>query len=280
MTWNVHLFDLGEWTKDETSKAKIIQLIKAENPDVFCFQEFYWDAEDNALPYTALLQQLGYPYVQFSKENSIKKRRMNSAAGKDEVIHIGNVIFSKFPLRNARSFGLGKPGYNMLSSELHVDSSHIFHLNVVHLTSVRFDEEELAYIDEVKHKGVDAQKKEQSKNLLRKLITASAHRSVLANSIDSLKRFMDYPMLFCGDFNDVPGSFAYQKIKGALTDAFSAKGAGLGRTYQKIFPTLRIDYLFYDPAALEAIGYHRPQVDLSDHYPVIVTFRLKDTPSE
>src|SRR5690606_12269478 len=187
---------------------------------------------------------------------------------------IGNVIFSKFPLRNARTFPLGKPGYNMLSAELHVDSSHIFNLNVVHLTSVRLGEEELAYIDQVKHKGVDAQQKEQSKNLLRKLISASAHRSVLANNIDSLKRFMDYPMLFCGDFNDVPGSYAYQKIKGSLADAFSRKGAGLGRTYQKIFPTLRIDYLFYDPDALEVTGYNPPQVDLSDHYPVIVTFRL------
>lgn len=280
MTWNVHLFDLGEWTKDETSKAKIIKLIKAENPDVFCLQEFYWDAADNALPYTSLLQQLGYPYVQFSKENSIKKRRMNSAAGEHEVIDIGNVIFSKFPLRNARSFSLGKPGYNMLSSELHVDSTRIFNLNVVHLTSVRLGEEELAYIDQVKHQGVDAQQREQSKNLLRKLVSASAHRSVLANSVDSLKRFMDYPMIFCGDFNDVPGSFAYQKIKGPLADAFSIKGAGLGRTYQKIFPTLRIDYLFYDPDALEAVGYHRPKVGLSDHYPVIVTLRFKEALAE
>jgi len=275
MTWNVHMFDLGEWTKDETSRAKIIKLIRDESPDVVCLQEFYWDEKETANPYTAILQQLGYPYCKLIQLTQMRKRRMTSQAGKKEIINVGNAIFSKFPLNNEMEYELGKKHYKMLSVEVAVDSSHIFDLNVLHLTSVGFGRKELGYIDEVKNKGMAVQDESQSKSLLKKLINACADRAVLANHIDSLKRFMDYPIIICGDFNDVPGSYAYQKIKGDLTDAFEAKGLGLGRTYRNIFPTLRIDYILFDENALQPIGYSRPNVGLSDHFPVIANFAFK-----
>jgi len=275
MTWNVHLFDLGEWTKDETSKAKIIKLIRAESPDILCLEEFYWDDDESANPYTAIIQQLGYPYVKLVQITQMKKSRMTTQAGKNEVINLGNAIFSKFPLNNETEYALGKKHYKMLSVEVMVDSAHLFNLNVVHLTSVGFGSKEINYINEVKTKGVAGQDEAQSKSLLKKLITACSDHAVLANSIDSLKRFMDYPVIICGDFNDVPGSYAYRKIKGDLADAFEAKGAGLGRTYRNIFPTLRIDYILFDENALKPIGYSRRNVDLSDHFPVIANFALK-----
>jgi endonuclease/exonuclease/phosphatase family metal-dependent hydrolase len=276
MTWNVHMFDLGEWTKDKTSKAKILKLIKEENPDILCLQEFYWDAREDSEPYTAILQQSGYPFVAFSIENSMRKNYITSDASKDDMIHIGHAIFSKYPIRNEKRYPLYNRIYNMLSVEVVIDSGHIFNLNVVHLTSVGFGRKEMKYISEVKSKGVDAQDEDQSKSLLKKLRNASSNRAGLANRIDSLKREMDYPQIICGDFNDVPGSYVYQKVKGKLSDAFTAKGSGLGRTYRHIFPTLRIDYIFYDADALTIKGYNRPDVDLSDHYPVIANFSFKE----
>jgi endonuclease/exonuclease/phosphatase family metal-dependent hydrolase len=276
MTWNVHLFDLGEWTKDKTSKAKILKLIKEESPDILCLQEFYWNEDEDSEPYTAILQQLGYPFVKFSKESGLRKRYITSNAGKKEIIYTGHAIFSKYPLRNEQRYPLSDSLYNMLSVEVVVDNTHTFSLNVVHLTSVGFGRKEMTYIEEVKSKGVDAQDESKSKSLLKKLRDASSDRAGLANKIDSLKRVMDYPQIICGDFNDVPGSYVYNKVKGKLTDIFSAKGSGLGRTYRHIFPTLRIDYIFYDGNALKAEGYKRPNVGLSDHYPVIANFSLKD----
>ncbi|WP_118972161.1 endonuclease/exonuclease/phosphatase family protein [Taibaiella koreensis] len=277
MTWNVHMFDLGEWTKDKAAKVKILKLIKEENPDILCLQEFYWEDQDRSQPYTEILQQLGYPFVAFSEENKMHKGFITSAAGKNELINIGHAIFSKYPLRNQQRYPLFRQTYNMLGVEVVIDSSNIFNLNVVHLTSVGFGRKEMEYISEVKNNGIDAQDESQSKSLLRKLRDAAANRALLANRIDSLKRRMDYPQIICGDFNDVPGSYAYTKVKGKLSDAFTAKGAGLGRTYRHIFPTLRIDYIFYDPAMLKIEGYERPDVDLSDHYPVIASFSLRKT---
>lgn len=277
MTWNVHMFDLGEWTKDKASKAKILKLIKDENPDILCLQEFYWDAKEESEPYTAILQQSGYPFVAFSIENGMRKSYITSDASSGDVIYTGHAIFSKYPLRNEKHYPLSERIYNMLSVEVVIDSSHIFNLNVVHLTSVGFGRQEMKYISDVKSKGVDAQNEDQSKSLLKKLRNASAHRAELANKIDSLKREMDYPQIICGDFNDVPGSYVYHKVKGKLSDAFVVKGTGLGRTYRQIFPTLRIDYILYNSDALTIEGYKRPNVGLSDHYPVIANFSLKES---
>jgi endonuclease/exonuclease/phosphatase family metal-dependent hydrolase len=275
MTWNVHLFDLGEWTKDKASKARILKLIKEENPDILCLQEFYWDAKESAEPYTEILQQLGYPFVEFCEENIMRKNHITSNASNNDIINVGHAVFSKYPLRNTVTYSLFKQTYKMLSVEVVIDSSNIFNLNVVHLTSVGFGRKELDYISKVKEKGVDAQDENQSKSLLKKLRDASASRAKLANNIDSLKREMDYPLIICGDFNDVPGSYVYTKVKGKLYDAFVGKGSGLGRTYRNIAPTLRIDYIFYDKNALKIEGYNRPKVDLSDHYPVIANFSLR-----
>lgn len=275
MTWNVHLFDLGEWTKDKSSKERIIKLIKAENPDILCLQEFYWDNDEDQEPYTQLLQQQGYPYAKFSLESSIKKSIMTSNAGKREKINIGHAIFSKYPLKNERRFPLNNSNYNMLSVNVVVREDRIFSLNVVHLTSVAFGTKEMGYIEDVKSGNPDADREAKSKFLLAKLRRAIEKRAQLANEIDSLKRRMEYPIIICGDFNDVPGSYAYRKVKGDLADAFVAKGRGLGRTYLKIFPTLRIDYILYDDQVLKTEGYDRPNVGLSDHFPVIATFSYR-----
>ncbi len=275
MTWNVHLFDLGEWTKDKSSKERIIRLIKEENPDILCLQEFYRDNDEDQEPYTQLLQQQGYPYAKFSQEHSIRKNFITSKAGKKERINIGHAIFSKYPLKNERQFALDKSNYNMLSVNVVVQEDRIFSLNVIHLTSVAFGNREMGYIEDVKSSSPDADREAKSKFLLAKLRRAIEKRAKLVNEIDSLKRRMEYPIIVCGDFNDVPGSYAYRKVKGDLADAFVAKGTGLGRTYLKIFPTLRIDYILYDDKVLKAEGYDRPKVGLSDHFPVIATFSYR-----
>ncbi len=275
MTWNVHLFDLGEWTKDKASKARIIKLIKEENPDILCLQEFYQDAKEPAEPYTEMLQQLGYPFVSFAMENDMNKSHITTNSGPHDIINVGQAVFSKYPLSKAITYNLFSKTYKMLSVEVAIDSSNIFSLNVIHLTSVGFARQDLDYITKVKEKGVDAQDESQSKSLLKKLRDSSANRALLANRIDSLKREMDYPQIICGDFNDVPGSYVYTKVKGKLSDAFVGKGSGLGRTYHNISPTLRIDYILYDDKALKVEGYHRPDVDLSDHYPVIANFSIR-----
>ena len=65
---------------------------------------------------------------------------------------------------------------------------------------------------------------------------------IVRNQLDS----STYPVIICGDFNDVPNSYTYFRIKGDRKDAFTQAGRGIGRTFWNIAPTLRIDYIMTD----------------------------------
>ncbi len=83
------------------------------------------------------------------------------------------------------------------------------------------------------------------------------------------------PVIVCGDMNDLPASYTYTCMSEGLKDAFLQRGSGLGRTYSRLSPTLRIDYIFYTPMAMRCIGYKAPYTPLSDHIPVIANFQIK-----
>ncbi len=275
MTWNVHLFDLGEWTKDKTTIARILQLIEDESPDVLCMQEYFRDYNDHKLPYTDIIRKSGYNYEAFLVNGQWNKNRMTTKAYEDEIIDVGIMVFSKYPIQNIKKHDLPNTSQGMLSVDVVIDSNKIYNVNVVHLTSVKFGDNEMDYIDDVKSKGLGAEKRDVSKNLAKKLIYASAQRANLANEIEQIKRRKNVPMIICGDFNDMPGSYVYHTIKGDLKDAFVSKGLGIGRTYRQVFPTLRIDYIFYDPKALQSEGFKVFDVGLSDHSPIMANFTLK-----
>ena len=77
-----------------------------------------------------------------------------------------------------------------------------------------------------------------------------------------------YPVIICGDFNDVPNSYAYNTIGKGTHDAFTDKGTGIGRTYAGVSPTLRIDHIFADKH-FNIEQYIRARKKISDHYPLI-----------
>lgn len=83
-----------------------------------------------------------------------------------------------------------------------------------------------------------------------------------------------YPVIYCGDINITPCSYNYRTLKNNLQDAFLAKGFGIGATFYKILPTLRIDVCLAD----KAFSINQCTViskKLSDHYPVITDISWK-----
>src|SRR5699024_7253767 len=77
-----------------------------------------------------------------------------------------------------------------------------------------------------------------------------------------------YPVLVCGDFNDPPNSYSYSSVSDGLKDAFLEKGFGVGRTFRKVSPTLRIDYIFTS-TSIGIVNFNIMHVDYSDHYPIV-----------
>ena len=79
----------------------------------------------------------------------------------------------------------------------------------------------------------------------------------------------DYDKLIvCGDFNDMPISYAYKKMRGNLEDAYASTGFGPGITYHEHLFLFRIDYILHSKN-LKAYKTTVDRVRYSDHYPVL-----------
>ncbi|MBK7959034.1 MAG: hypothetical protein IPK03_13625 [Bacteroidetes bacterium] len=77
--------------------------------------------------------------------------------------------------------------------------------------------------------------------------------------------------IVCGDFNDIPMSYAYQNISKGMQDAFVAKGLGFSKSIDLFIPNLRIDYIFTSNK-FKINSYKVISKNLSDHYPLIISF--------
>ena len=86
-------------------------------------------------------------------------------------------------------------------------------------------------------------------------------------NLEVIKNHMNdspYPIVVCGDFNDTPNSFSYQKIVNGLNDSFLQKGSGFGSTFLGKIPFLRIDYILHSPnVKIQSFTTHKAK--LSDH---------------
>jgi len=72
----------------------------------------------------------------------------------------------------------------------------------------------------------------------------------------------------------VPNSYAYFHIRSKRQDAFLAKDFGIGRTFNAIAPTLRIDYILPDKN-FEVQQFDMVDEDLSDHLMLVTDLSLK-----
>ena len=97
--------------------------------------------------------------------------------------------------------------------------------------------------------------------------------------VQILKNFIEkspYPVILAGDFNSVPNSYEYYTISGVLKDCFLESGTGLATSFHDYKIPIRIDYVF-SSENLKSTEYKVDRSQkLSDHYPVLLKFSLKD----
>lgn len=113
--------------------------------------------------------------------------------------------------------------------------------------------------------------------LLNKLMKASRNRAQQARLVrhlaDSLRQANPEALMFiCGDFNDVPYSYAYLKTRGDMHDAYRDGGFLPTYTYNANRFYFKIDHIFYS-GNINAVRADRRNSKASDHYPLIATFR-------
>lgn len=263
--WNVARF--VEWRRNNNKgsqiRQKMMDLIKEQNADVLCLQEFF--TSSNPVYYDNLhyiIKELGYPYYYFSWDDD----------GGDQWV--GQIIFSRIPILDSGIIRYPKP--SMPESLLYVDlplNKDTVRVYTTHLQSVRFKKREYEDIESIKRN--DTGLVGHSRNIFSKLKQAEIYRSKQTEVVKQVIAATPYPYVLTGDFNDVPNSYTYFNIRGdQLQDAFLETGLGIGRTYTYIAPTLRIDYIF-TTRDFSIQQFNRIIRNLSDHYMLITDLQLK-----
>ena len=259
MSWNVEQFNIQHYKDKPWIKQQMLDLINYYDPDIACFQEVVAGDKKKGINY--------FPDI----VNKLKfKDYFYSYAIKDDFDsyhHFGILIFSKLAIIKKQAFVNNPNDYNSSFQYIDVlkgnDTIRVFN---IHLQSLKFSKENLNYLDKAGLKS-DSNITE-SKSIISKIKTGFLKRSVQADFIEDEISHSPYPVIVCGDFNDVPDSYAYATISNGLQDAFVEKGAGISRTFSAISPTLRIDNIFADKK-FTITQFTRVKKLLSDHFPIV-----------
>ncbi len=275
MTWNVKNFDLYNWNKNTQTRQQMMALIRNENADILCLQEFYTNNQlFHNLEY--LRDSLGYPYVYFFPSVDLRKmpkNKLQTTLWKKGELHQqwGVATFSKFPIVDTGRVDFKNSFTNDCSyADLKIKGETVRLFNV-HFQSIHLGYDDYATLDSLQENK--NAKWLSLKNILRKMKRAYTKRSEQALAVDAHINEFDGKKILCGDFNDVPVSYTYSTTKGDLKDAFVQQGRGFGATFANKLSIFRIDYALFDKR-VKVNSYRTIHKSLSDHYPVVVTFSL------
>ena len=266
MSWNVEHFDILEHKKHPEVKKEMINLINQYQPDIACFQEMVGSdsvpAAINYIPdFMTRMNMADYHYS------------YNYKIDFDNDHHFGIITFSKYPIINKQTVSYPPHDYNSIFQYIDIlKGSDTFRVFNIHLQSLKFSDRNLQYIDDPTLKNeADI---ENSKNIVSKFKKGFLKREIQSNRIKAEMDKSPYPVIVCGDFNDVPNSYAYNTIGKGLKNSFAEMGTGIGRTFYGISPTLRIDNIFADDR-FTIDQFVRIKKKLSDHFPLISDLSFK-----
>lgn len=269
-TWNVHLYNFYE--NNGTLDPGMLQYTRSLQADVLAVQEFVFSLDSNStISLENVRKRLGYKYAIAGNDRHFGVYT-NDAAGKEKYFPFSIALFSNYPiLKWEKKQSLPEYNHTYIWADLLIGKDTIRFFNV-HLQSMHFVKKDYDFIENIDQQDMDGVQK-AGRYLISKIKAANLLRAIQVEDVRDEVARSPHEVILCGDFNDVPNSYAYQSIAGELKDAHVKKGSGLGRTFRFLAPTLRIDNIFYSPSVtLERFG--PLQTNLSDHLPLVAEFDL------
>lgn len=226
--------------------------------DIVCLQELY--SLPRHSPETRAQSdsiRAAYPYIYDGREDNAPL-----------------TILSKYPLR---PLALPADDRNAAAiCDININGLHVWVVDV-HLTSYQLSDADREVVTDIRgprsaRRSIDAFRD----NVAHKLTRGFRQRAEIAVRLRDIIDSLDGPVIVCGDFNDVPGSYAYRKIKGAdLADACAQTRLGPNPTYNQHLFYFHIDQILYR-GPLKALAVKKGSLKASDHYPQTATFKITD----
>ena len=264
MSYNVRLFDLYNWAGNKRTRNAIFEQFKREDADILCLQEFF-QSNDKRYFRTrdALLREFRYTGV---------NERYSLNARFDQ--HFGIATFSVHPIVGRGHVPFKRKTNNMcIWTDIAVKKDTLRVYNA-HLASYHFGDADYKFIADLDGDTKADSLKSGGWRILMRVKEGAIHRAEEVKAIAEHMQTSPHPVVFCGDINDVPMSYAYHVLRGDMDDAFVESGRGLGGTYLGKLPKLRIDHILHDPA-IASWDFHVLPEELSDHSAIAATIAVR-----
>ncbi len=245
-SFNVHSMKYYGAKGKKVHLSDISAIFDSKDPQILCFQEF-----PNHREYAA-------PLLNHFKEKGLKH----------QVWKDGNelAIFSAYPIvKTTSTYFNNTNGFQY--ADLNIGG------NIVRVFNIHLQSNAVSSIADHVAKQGDLQEKEtwlEVRGMMGRFKRASKKRALQADQIAAQIKASPYPVIICGDFNDVPTSYAYHVLSKGLKDTFKQKGQGLGFTYLGSIPALRIDYILVAPD-FGIQDYDSEKTSFSDHRAIFST---------
>lgn len=261
LSFNVkNLSNNNEKYADIKIRTSIQNYLDEQDAQLICLQEFQSYPSEGINTVKQFKERLGMHY-------SAETRYVPNSKFKFVDLM---TIFSKYPIIKQQDLRYQDKCFALIADiSYKKDTIRLFN---IHLESNHFarNEYEIFSSPEV---GLNEETGGQVAILLNKLARFSKVRNIQVNSIREMIKKSPHPIIICGDFNDTPASYAYQKLAKNLNDSFVKKGKGYGNTYNGKLPAMRIDYILSD-TLFQVHQFEIGKINMSDHYPVISTLSL------
>lgn len=262
MTYNV--MHGSDFRIPKSPGNRTFEYIINSGADIVCLQELRYFSKDEIKNFTPSLRDSLYKVYPYR-------------AG-DDVADLK--ILSKYPVKL-----LNLPAYPRYATQweghqnadffrINVDGTPLTVVNM-HMNSYRLSWKEREVVTDIKSISTAKESMAEFKDSIRQKLTSSLEKR--ADNADRIRKALNEVkgnLIVCGDFNDVPESYAYRLIKGDdLKDAYVETNFGPTFTFNAHRFYFQLDQILYR-GNMRALSVTKGKIDSSDHYPLIAEFEL------
>lgn len=241
------------------SAHPLLEYIAKKDADIVCLQEYMISKTGKSLLTQKDVNKIlnKYPY-----------RSITGLEYSGKYHTYGLACFSKYPITNTHELRF-KSSYNGAAVYSLDVNGETYLVSNNHLESNKISSsDKQLYSDFLTRKDSPTALKVTS-NIAKRMERGYTKRATQVQQVSDYIAQQEYDkLIMCGDFNDMPISYAYKKMKGDLVDAYSSTGIGPGITYHEHLFLFRIDYILHSKN-LKAHKTTVDRVNFSDHYPVL-----------
>lgn len=263
LTYNVQ--NNPSYSSDELNEKqkKLFDYLTSEDADIVCLQEFFSTGINYYYPLIYLKRLLGAKNYYFESYFNPYKQKIVGLAILSKFKRVNNGIL---PYSGGRNFGI--------FSDL-IFQKDTFRIYNIHLESIYLKNQDYSVIgSHSQSQNDDISLRNSSIRIIKKLKQAFIRRSKQTDNLLAHIKQSPYPVLICGDFNDLPTSYTYSRLTENFMDSFVASGSGTEKTFNSSLPFFRIDYILYD-SYFQSFNHQSKNLILSDHKPVCSHFYVK-----